>query len=102
MAFKDQVLRDLDIFLNPDEFATKVIVDGLEVNGIIDLKDDAVLDGDYNATVKTITLKRADVQILKNGSIITIDDEPYVVIHIFHKDPFVIKAYISKDTRPRF
>lgn len=34
MNFKDILKEDLDIFINPDELAEKIIIDGIEINGV--------------------------------------------------------------------
>ena len=109
MAFKDNLLKDLDVFLNTDEFAETVVYtdesgNSKEIPAIFLTKTD-LFSEDMNAiesSIPAVLIKRKDLANVKNGDIFTINDIEYTVIQTEYKDDLIIKAYLSRDFRPRF
>ncbi|NPA64052.1 MAG: hypothetical protein GXO16_03660 [Epsilonproteobacteria bacterium] len=109
MAFKDNLQSDLDIFVGVDEFADMVqYVDSAgvekEIPAIFVEKSDLVLENyaGSETSIPALILKRNDAPTLHNGELFIVDGKPYSVIHVEFKDEFVLKAYLSKDSRPLF
>lgn len=93
MNFKDILNSDLDIFINLDEFATKIQVDGIEINGIISSvvsqKNKLKLGGQggygYGEATyineKEISFKTSDcISVYKQGDRIEVNHALYEVV----------------------
>jgi len=109
VAFKDNVLKDLDIFLNLGDFAQNVNYTdssgvSKEVPAIFLTKTDLLLENmnGTESSIPAVLIKRRDLPDVRNGDIFTINGTSYTVIQTEYKDDLVIKAYLSKDNRPLF
>ena len=109
MAFKDNVLKDLDIFLNLGDFAQTVIYTdssgvSKEVPAIFLIKTDLLLENmnGTESSIPAVLVKKTDIADVRNGDVFTINGTSYTVIQTEYKDDLVIKAYLSKDNRPLF
>ncbi|KAB8126911.1 hypothetical protein F9U64_19005 [Gracilibacillus oryzae] len=91
MNFKDQLKKDLDIFINPKEFADFHRLDGIEMPVVIDeftmdefsgpQKLESAMEGIYQST-KTIYVKSAAYSKPKVGYRLQLDEEDYEVIGV--------------------
>ena len=109
MAFKDNVLKDLDIFLNLGDFAETVNYTdssgvSKEVPAVFLTKTDLLLENmnGTESSIPAVLVKKRDLPDVKNGEIFAINGTSYTVIQTEYKDDFIIKAYLSKDNRPLF
>ena len=109
MAFKDNVHKDLDVFLNLGDFAqTVVYIDGLgalkEVNAIFLTKSELVLESMAQAesSLPALLVKRADLPELKLGERFRVGGVDYSVVETEYEDELLVKVYLSKEKRPLF
>jgi len=90
--FKEILERDMDIFINPKEFAEKVIINGISVNALIssansknpkkNYKNNNFYESSYDENVVTVTIKRGDYILLGNlerGNYITLNDSSFKI-----------------------
>lgn len=76
MSFKSQLADDFEkVFMNKDEFADVILVDGVEVYGIFEENS-----GEYEEVVPTISIS-SSVAISK-ASVIVVNDVTYCVVAI--------------------
>jgi hypothetical protein len=74
MSFKDQLTADFEkVFLNKDEMADAIFIDGVEVAGIFEENS-----GEYEEVVPTISIALS-VAISKT-SVIVVNDVTYCVV----------------------
>ncbi len=109
MTFKDNVLEDLDIFLNLDDFAETVNYTdssgvSKEAPAIFLTKTDLLLENmnGTESSIPAVLVKKRDLPDVRNGDVFTINGTIYTVIQTEYKNDFIIKAYLSKDDRPLF
>lgn len=82
----------MDIFINPKEFAEKVIINGISVNALIssansknpkkNYKNNNFYESSYDENVVTVTIKRGDYILLGNlerGNYITLNDSSFKI-----------------------
>jgi hypothetical protein len=69
MSLRDQMAEDLNVFLNPDEFAEWHTVDGTQILCLFtkERRDRQSLQGTYSVDVLTIEAKTADLMTLHQG-----------------------------------
>ena len=90
MTFKELMKRDLDTFINPDEFAELHTVDGVEIMAVVDKYTQAksgsesktfpVLHGDFvELCFKTSDFVAAKERLPKHGDRIKVDGRMYTV-----------------------
>ena len=90
MTFKELMKRDLDTFINPDEFAELHTVDGVEIMAVADKYTQAksgsesktfpVLHGDFvELCFKTSDFVAAKERLPKHGDRIKVDGRMYTV-----------------------
>ena len=97
MDFKAQLQSDLDIFLNSDEFAQVVTIDGKSVKALFD-EDHELVSEDYengsNANISTfipaITVKSGDTAGVKNGDTVTVDGKTYQIVEKAEEGDIVV------------
>ncbi len=109
MAFRDNVASDLDLFLNGDDFATPVLYIGSggvskEILAVFLTKTDLLMEGigGVESSLPAVLVKRSDVDGIANGDLFEIEGVRYTVIQTEYRDDLILKAYLSKDTRPLF
>lgn len=99
MTFKDDLLTDLDVFLNSDEFAEIVTYKGAAIRGVF---DDAFQvsapDGlGIETTQPQVVVKSADVAGMAHGDTMTIKTVVYKVIGIHPDGTGLTTAILSRD-----
>ena len=109
MSFKDNVLEDLDIFLNLGDFAQTVKYTNSsgvskEIPAIFLIKTDLLLENmnGTESSIPAVIVRKRDLPDVKNGDVFTVNGTSYIVIQTEYKDDLIIKAYLSKDNRPLF
>ncbi len=72
MTFKDDLLTDLDVFLDGDEFADEFVFSrsGLTIKGIFDNEFETAVD-DVETTQPAVTVKDTDVTGIVQGDTLT-------------------------------
>ncbi|MCT8975499.1 hypothetical protein N4T77_02695 [Clostridium sp. CX1] len=98
MNFKEQLKKDLDIFINVNEFADLHILDGLQIPVIIDSdafekfssteKVENAMQGVFQSTL-TIYVKSTDCEKPNLGYRLQLDGEYYHVIDVFEADGLI-------------
>ena len=74
MSFKNQLADDFEkIFMNKDEFADTIVIDGSEVSGIFE-----EVSGEYEEAVPTISI--ASSVIISEESIVVVNGRTYCVV----------------------
>lgn len=74
MNFKDQLAADMEkVFMNKDEVADTIFIDGVEVAGIF--KENG---GEYEESVPTISI--AASVVITEASVISVEEKIYSVI----------------------
>ena len=82
MSFKDQLRRDLDVFINVDEFGNTHIINGQKVPCVIDSSvaqrfDSATVSGVFRSTI-VVFLRQGDLDPLPQvDSSVILDGAPY-------------------------
>lgn len=90
--FKEILERDIDTFINPKEFGEQAVINGTNVNVLIDstnskdprknYKNNNFYESNYDESVTTVTIKRSDYALLGNlerGIYITLNDESFKI-----------------------
>lgn len=88
MNFKDQLKKDLDIFINPTEFADIHVLDGKQVSVVVDSESfnefsgtvemENAMQGIYQSAI-TIHVKTADYEKPEVGYRLELDGQYYYV-----------------------
>ncbi len=84
MTFKNDLINDLDIFLNSDEFGVDVTYNTVTIQGIFDDEFSSAVQGEMGieSTVPQVLLKTADVPNVAHNETMTINSIVYKVIGI--------------------
>lgn len=101
--FKGQLAKDLDVFLNPNEFGTAALYNGKSI--VVDFRShsDVVFDGrgdnihDVSGSVPSCTCKVSDIDGIETGDPITVDEIAYYVLDLDDPSGGMQKIYLSKD-----
>lgn len=99
--FKEQLQKDLDVFLNATEFGTAALYNGVAI--VVDFRSssDVVFDRgnihDVSGSVPACYCKESDIQGIGNGDPITIDGAIFYVLDLDEPSGGMQKIYLSKD-----
>lgn len=99
--FKEQLQKDLDVFLNSTEFGTTALFNNVSI--VVDFRSasDVVFDRggihDVSASVPACFCKESDVQDIENGDSIIIDGFIFYVLDIDPPTSGIQKIYLTKD-----
>lgn len=91
MSFKEQLEKDLIVFFDAEALADKLVVNDIEVTGILsENKFNASKNDQYGVFVekKTLTLTKEDWEILQSpsyGYTLNINAENYIVKEVNYK-----------------
>lgn len=81
--FKEMLEEDINIFLNLEEFAEPINIDGQEINGVIEYLERDFKEEDLTVlTTVSVVLYLPDVKFLKKykqGKAITVNNTTYIV-----------------------
>lgn len=99
MTFKNDLLNDLDIFLNSDEFAVDVTYLVSTIQGIFDDEFSSAVQGEMGieSTVPQVLVKTSDVQNIAHNEELTINSVVYKVIGIQPDGTGVTLILLSED-----
>ncbi|GJQ59783.1 MAG: hypothetical protein D8M57_13215 [Candidatus Scalindua sp. AMX11] len=99
MALKDDILTDLDTFLDSDEFAVDITYNSGTIQGIFDnaFLEDQQDDVDIETLQPQVTVKTSDVSGLAHGDTMTIDSVVYNVIGIQPDGTGLTNVLLSQD-----
>lgn len=101
--FKDQLERDLDVFLNATEFGTAALYNGVSIVVDFRSKSDVIFDGrgdgihEASGEVPSCYCKVGDIDGIAVGDLITVDGTAYYVLDIDPPSGGLQKIYLSKD-----
>lgn len=100
--------RDLDVIINPDDFAEEVVYHASEgdstIYAIYFAKSDKLLSRETGVEISdpNILVKASDVAEVKIGSDFTARGTRYEVISITYEKNDFLKLYLSVNTKRRF
>lgn len=99
MSLKDDILTDLDTFLDTDEFGVEVAYGSGIIKGIFDNVFIADQQGevDVETLQPQVTVKTSDVSGIAQGDTMTIDSVDYNVIGIQPDGTGLTNILLSKD-----
>ena len=89
-----------EVFLDTDDFAQNVVIDGSTVPVLFFRDNEAVLDGSVMDGVDCLIARRSDVH--GDNPVISVDGINYTVVKIEDDHSGMVKIYLSKEDRPRF
>ena len=99
--FKEQLQKDLDVFINPNEFGTAALYNGEPIAVDFRSSSDVVFDRgnihDVSSSVPACFCKESDIQGIENGDLITIDGAIFYVLDSDPSSGGIQKIYLSKD-----
>ncbi len=99
MTFKDDLLNDLDIFFNDDEFAIEVTYNLVTFNGIYD--NAFIEDQQGQIQIETlepqIMVKTSDVTGLTHGETMTVNSVAYKVKEIQPDGTGITRILLTRD-----
>lgn len=99
--FRKDIEEDIaEVFLDTDDFAQNVVIDGATVPGLFFRDTEAVLEGSAVDGVDCLIARRSDVP--DGRPAISVDGVPYAVVKIEDDHSGMVKIYLSKENRPRF
>lgn len=99
--FKEQLKKDLDVFINPNEFGSAALYNGEPIAVDFRSSSDVVFDRgnihDVSSSVPACFCKESDIQGIENGDSITIDGAIFYVLDSDEPSGGMQKIYLSKD-----
>ncbi|GEM_PF-4284330 len=97
--FKAQLEKDLDVFLNTDEFGSTALYNGVEISVNFRSKSDVIFSGTHevHGEVPSCHCKVSDIQGIENGDLITIDGTIFYVLDLDKPSGGIQKIYLSED-----
>lgn len=101
--FKAQLEKDLDVFLNTEEFGSSALYNGVSIAVDFRSHSDVVFDGrgdgihEASGSVPSCTCKVLDIDGVDTGDLIIVDDVQYYVLDIEEPSAGMQKIYLSKD-----
>ncbi|GAB6045087.1 hypothetical protein JCM11957_06850 [Caminibacter profundus] len=102
MSLKNNLIDDLDVFFNFDEFGEEVEYNNSLFPAIFIEKSEYLLDDGYLGYSPALIVKKSDFKDIKNGDILKFRDETWYVIKKEQKDELILKLFISKSNSTRF
>ncbi len=102
MSLKNNLIDDLSVFFNFDEFGEEVEYNGSLLPVIFIEKSEYLLDDGYLGYSPALIVKKSDFKDVKNGDILKFRDETWYVIKKEQKDELILKLFISKSNSTRF
>lgn len=103
MSLKDQLISDLDVFMNASEFGSSAVYNGSNIVVDFRSKSDVIFEGrgdgihEASGEIPSCYAKQADVEFAEVGDTIIIDNETYYIIDLDPPSGGMIKLYLSKD-----
>ncbi len=99
MALKDDILSDLDVFFDADEFAVPVTYNSLTFNGIYDntFAEDDQGEIQVDTLNPQIMVKSSDVTSLAKGDTMTVNSIAYKVRSIQPDGTGVTTIFLTRD-----
>ena len=99
MTFKSDLINDLDIFLDDDEFAVEITFDGGTVLGIFDNEFAVAVEGEIGIESATpqVLVKDSDIAGATHGQTMTIDSVVYKIIGIHPDGTGLTLILLSED-----
>lgn len=99
--FKEQMDKDLDVFLNTTEFGTSALYNGITIAVDFRSHSDVVFErgGQHqvSGSVPACYCKESDIQGIENGDTITIDGTIFYVLDLDKPSGGIQKIYLSED-----
>lgn len=102
MTLKDNIISDLDILFNEDEFGETAEYNGDKFPVIFITKSEYLLDNGFLGTSPAIVTKKVFGDKIKIGEFIIYKNTTWYITKKEFKDEFVIKLYISKEPSTKF
>jgi hypothetical protein len=99
MTFKNDLINDLDTFLNSDEFADDITYNSVTIQGIFDDEFSSAVQGEMGieSTVPQVLVKTSDVVGIAHADLMTINSTVYKVIGIQPDGTGMTMLLLSED-----
>lgn len=92
MSLKDDIIADLSVFYNADEFAKKCIYKGNEV-AVLYRKNDIEM---FEVNFESIKARKVDFEGLEEGDVLEIEGVSYTVMNFSPEKDFQISISIKE------